>query len=85
MLCSRVGHAETETHHPPFQIWIATIMDLLKYLFEKPVLNEKLSRWLILLAKFDLKYVVRKTIKGSVVLDFYVESPIEGKTVKKIS
>ena len=39
----------------PFQIWVATRMDPLKYLFEKPTLSGKLSRWLILLAKFDLK------------------------------
>ena len=42
-------------------------MDPLKYLFGKPTLNGKLSRWLILLVEFDLKYVARKTIKGSVV------------------
>ena len=40
-------------------------------------------RWLILLAEFDLKYVARKTIKGSVVLDFCVENPIEGEDGKK--
>ena len=58
-------------------------MDPLKYLFKKPSLSERLSKWLILLAEFDLKYVARKTIKKSVVLDFYVENPIEGKIVKK--
>ena len=31
----------------PFQIWVVARMDLLKYLFEKPALNERLSRWLI--------------------------------------
>jgi len=45
-------------------------MDLLKYLFEKFALSERLSRWLILLAEFDLKYVARKTIKRSVESDF---------------
>ena len=35
-------------------------MDPLKYLFEKPTLNGRLSRWLILLAEFDLKYMARK-------------------------
>ena len=37
-------------------------MDSLKYLFEKPTLSGRLSRWLILLAKFDLKYEAKKTI-----------------------
>ena len=54
-------------------------MDPLKYLFEKPALSGRLSRWLILLAEFNLKYVARKTIKGSIVSDFYAEYPVEGK------
>ena len=51
-------------------------MDPLKYLFEKPAFSGRLSRWLILLAKFNLKYVDRKTIKGSVVSYFCFENPI---------
>ena len=58
-------------------------MDPLKYLFEKPTLSGRLSRWLILLAKFDLKYVAIKTIKGSTVSDFCVENPIEGDDEKE--
>ena len=38
----------------PFQIWVVARIDPLKYLFEKPTLNGRLSRWLILLAEFDL-------------------------------
>ena len=53
-------------------------MDPLKYLFEKPALSGRLSRWLILLAEFDLKYVTRKTIKRSIVSEFCAENPIEG-------
>ena len=58
-------------------------MDPLKYLFEKPSLSGRLSRWLIILAKFDLKYVARKTVKGSVMSNFCVENPIEGKDGKE--
>ncbi|XP_075633454.1 uncharacterized protein LOC142605913 [Castanea sativa] len=54
-------------------------MDPLKYLFEKFSLSGRLSRWLILLVKFDLKYVARKTIKRSVVSDFCAENPIKGE------
>ena len=57
-------------------------MDPLKYLFEKPTLSRRLSRWLILLTKFNLKYVARKTIKRSVVLDFCAK-PIEGENNKE--
>ena len=67
----------------PFQIWVVARMDPLKYLFEKPALSGRLSRWLILLAEFDLKYVARKTIKGSVVSDYCAENSIEGEDGKE--
>ena len=58
-------------------------MDPLKYLFEKPSLSGRLSRRLILLAEFDLNYVVKKTIKGSAVSDFCAENTIEGEDWKE--
>ena len=58
-------------------------MDPLKYLFEKLALSGRILRWLFLLAEFNLKYVVRKTIKGSAVSDFYAENPIEGENGKE--
>ena len=58
-------------------------MDPLKYLFEKPTLSGRLLRWLILLAEFNLKCVVRKTIKGSIVSDFCAENPVEGEDGKE--
>ena len=64
----------------PFLIWVVARMDLLKYLFEKPALNGRLSRWLILLAEFDLKYVARKT---SIVSNFCAENPIKGDDGKE--
>ena len=42
-------------------------------------MNGRLSRWLISLAVFDLKYMARKTIKGSIVLDFFAENLVEGR------
>ena len=58
-----------------FQVWIVTRMDPLKYLSEKLALTRRLSRWLILLVEFDLKYMDRKTIKGKVVLDSVQRTP----------
>ena len=40
-------------------------------------------RWLILLVEFDLKYVARKTIKGTIVSDFCVENHMEGEDGKE--
>ena len=64
----------------PFLIWVVARMDLLKYLFEKPALNGRLSRWLILLVELDLKYVARKT---SIVSNFCAENPIKGDDGKE--
>jgi len=61
----------------PFQVWVVARMDPLNYLFEKLALSGRLSRWLILLAEFDLKYVVRRTIKGSTVSNFFAENAIK--------
>ena len=38
---------------------------------------------MIFLAEFDLKYVARKTIKGSVVSDYCAENSIEGEDGKE--
>ena len=54
-------------------------MDPLKYLFENPTLSGRLSRWLILLVEFYLKYVARKTSKENALSNFCAENPIEGE------
>ena len=46
-------------------------------------MSGRLLRWLILLAEFDLKYVARKIIIGSVVSDFCTENPLEGENGKE--
>ena len=68
----------------PFQVLIVARMDPLKYLFKKPALSGRLSRWLILLAKFNIKYGARKTIKGSSTMsNFCAKNPIEGESGKE--
>ncbi|XP_074282938.1 uncharacterized protein LOC141607485 [Silene latifolia] len=52
-------------------------MEQIKYLFEKPLLNGRMSRWTLMLSEFDLEYVPLKAIKGRVVVDFLAENPIE--------
>ncbi|XP_074292830.1 uncharacterized protein LOC141619707 [Silene latifolia] len=44
---------------------------------EKPVLNGRMSRWTLMLAEFDLKYVPLKAVKGRDVADFLADNPIE--------
>ncbi|XP_070013620.1 uncharacterized protein [Nicotiana sylvestris] len=39
-------------------------MDPLKYIFQKPMPTDKLSKWQILLSEFDIVYVTQKAVKG---------------------
>ncbi len=58
------------------QVLVVARMGPLKYLFEKPALTRKLSRWLILLAEFDLTYAAKNTIKGMVIVEHCPGHPV---------
>ena len=51
-------------------------MDPIKYIFEKPALTGKISRWQMLLSKFDIVFVTRKTIKDQAIADYLVDQPL---------
>ena len=53
-----------------------TKMDPMKHLYEAPSLVEKLTKWLVLLTKFDVQYLTKKLIKGRVVAEFLALNPI---------
>nr|CAN63241.1 hypothetical protein VITISV_001719 [Vitis vinifera] len=50
-------------------------LDLLRYLFDRPILTSRLMKWLILLTKFNIQYVSQKSIKGSIVADHLASLP----------
>ena len=53
--------------------WLITKLDPIKFIFEKPSLSERITRWQVLLSEFDILYVSQKAIKGSAIADFLVE------------
>ena len=59
-----------------YSVILIARMDPLKYLFEKPVLNNRMAKWVFLLSEFDISYVTQKAIKGQVVADFLADNPI---------
>ena len=59
-----------------YSVILIAQMDPLKYLFEKPVLNNRMAKWIFLLSEFDLSYVTQKAIKGQVMADFLADNPI---------
>ena len=52
-----------------YSILLVSWLDPLRYLFDRPILTGRLMRWLVLLTKFDIQYVTRKSAKGSIVAD----------------
>ena len=45
-------------------------MDPIKYIFEKPALKGKISRWQTLLSEFDIMFMIRKVIKGQAIANY---------------
>ena len=48
-------------------ILLVSRLDPLRYLFDRFVLTGRLIRWLVLLIEFDIQYVMKKSLKGSIV------------------
>lgn len=44
-------------------------IDQLEYLLNKARLTGRLAKWVMILSKFDIKYVDRKAIKGQSIAD----------------
>jgi len=51
-------------------IWLVSRMDPIKYIFEKPGLTGRITRWQMLLSEFDIVFVTQKAIKGSALAEY---------------
>ena len=58
-----------------YTTWLVSKMDPVKYIFEKPALTERITRWQVLLSEFDIVYVPQKAIKGSALADYLAHQP----------
>ena len=59
-----------------YSILLVSRLDPLRYLFDRPVLTGRLMRWLVLLTEFDIQYMTRKSVKGSIVADHLASLPV---------
>ena len=57
--------------------WLISKMDQIKYIFEKPALTGRISRWQMLLSKYDIEYCTQKAIKSSVLADYLAHQPVD--------
>ena len=70
-LCLALGWATKRLRHYVTEYSIISVsrLDPLRYLLDMPVLIGRLMRLLVLLTEFDIQYVTRKSVKGSIVAD----------------
>ena len=52
-------------------------MNPIKYIFEKPYFSNKIAWWQIILAKYDIVYITRKSIKKSVIADHLEDNVVD--------
>ena len=66
-LCLALVWATRRLRHyvTKYSILLVSRLDLLRYLFDRPVLTGRLMRWLVLLIEFDIQCVTQKLVKGS--------------------
>ena len=66
-----------------YKVLLIARMDPLKYLMEKPVQDGKIAKWVLLLSKFDNKYVTQKSVKGRAIADHLAHcSPEEAEEIQ---
>ena len=52
-------------------------MDPIKYIFEKPALSRRITRWQMILTECDIQYTTQKAIKGSVLADHLAHQAVD--------
>ncbi|XP_050886562.1 uncharacterized protein LOC127091879 [Lathyrus oleraceus] len=57
--------------------WFISKIDPIKYIFEKPALTGRITRWQMLLSEYDIEYHTLKAIKGNVLADHLAHQPID--------
>ncbi len=51
-------------------------MDPIKYVFESSFIPRRIVKWQVILSQYDIVYMTRKAVKGSVLVDLLAENPI---------
>ena len=59
-----------------YSMHLISRLDPLRYLFDRPTLVGQLIGWLVLLTEFDIHYVTKKSIRGSIIVDHLASLPV---------
>ena len=68
--CSKLRHYLLK-----HRIYVISQTDLMKYMFNRPVLSGKIGKWLLSLIEFSLVYHSQKLVKGQALANFLVDHP----------
>ena len=60
-----------------YKVLLIARMDPLKYLMKKPVQDGKISKWVLLLSEFDIKYMTQNSVKGRAIADHLAHCSLE--------
>ena len=59
-------------------IYLIAKIDPLKYLLSKAALTGQVAKWVLILSEFDIVYKDHKAIKGQVIANQLVKTPLQG-------
>ncbi|XP_057993033.1 uncharacterized protein LOC131174022 [Hevea brasiliensis] len=57
--------------------WLISRMDPIKYVFKSPFVPGRIAKWQVILSQYDIVYMTRKAVKGSIIADLLAENPIQ--------
>ena len=78
-LCCALGWAAKRLRHYMLchTTWLISKVDPLRYIYNKPYLSSRIARWQVLLSEYDIVYMIRKAVKGSVIADHLADNAVE--------
>jgi len=56
--------------------YVVAKADPLKYMMNKTYQNTRTYKWIMHLTKFDLQFIIQKSIKGKYIVHYLVEAPL---------
>jgi hypothetical protein len=60
-----------------YTTWLISKLDPFKYICEKAYMSSRIKRWQVLLAEYDIVFMTRKAVKGSIIVDHLADHAME--------
>ncbi|XP_059658752.1 uncharacterized protein LOC132305086 [Cornus florida] len=88
-LCLSLYYAamKLRTYMLPVAVYIISQIDLIKYMFSRPLITGRIGKWSLALMEFSFKYIPQKAVKGRAVAEFLADHPstkIDSEILNKV-